>query len=100
MTRVHALVVALFLLTVVAHATLAGFLRLVSRLPRSKADTSSLPLGVAPADPITDRSLDVDRPMRSNRPHNVRRRVVIYGTCAGCGMPISMTHSTRRGLRS
>jgi hypothetical protein len=101
MTRVHALVVVVLLLTVLIHATLAGLLRLVARRPGSRKDTSSSPPGIGTADLVTkDRRLDLDPPVRGIHPHKTRRGVAIYGTCAGCGLPISMTHSTRRGLRS
>ena len=100
MTRVHALVVVFLLLTVVIHATLAGLVSLISRLARGRKDTSSLPPGAGPGQPIaTDRRVDIDRAVSSDRNHDSRRGVAIYATCAGCGMPISLTHSRRRGLR-
>jgi hypothetical protein len=100
MTRVHALVVVLLLLTVVIHATLAGLVTLVARLARTRKYTSSPPPGVGPAEPITtDGHVDIDRAVSSNRNHDSRRGIAIYATCAGCGMPISLTHSRRRGLR-
>jgi hypothetical protein len=99
-TRVHALVVVFLLLTVVIHATLAGLVSRVSRLVRTRNDTSSMPPGVGPGQPIaTGRRVDVDRAVSRNRNHDGRRGFAIYATCVGCGMPISLARSRRRGLR-
>lgn len=100
MTRVHALVVAFLLLTVVIHATLSGLVTLVARLARTRKHTSCLPPGRGPAQPIAaGRHVDSDRAVSSNHNHDDRRGIAIYATCAGCGMPISLTHSRRRGPR-
>jgi hypothetical protein len=101
MTRVHALVLIVLLLTVVIHGTLAGLVSLLSRRARSRKDPSSSPPGVGPAEQITkdQRPVGIGRAVNDNRINEGRRGVAIYGTCAGCGMPIALAHSTRRGLR-
>jgi len=99
MTRIHALVVIFLLLTVVIHAALAGLLSLVSRRARGRRGPSSPPV-VGPGEPIkTARHLGVDRAVSERRPDERRPRAAVYGTCAHCGLPISLTHATRRGLR-
>jgi hypothetical protein len=101
MTRVHAYVLIVFLLTVVLHVVLVGLVSLHSRRAGSRKDPPPSPLGVAPGELITNdrRRVGIDRPVRDNRLHEGRRGIAVYATCAGCGMPIALAHSTRRGLR-
>jgi hypothetical protein len=99
MTRVHVLVVALLLLTVVIHATMASLVGLASRRLRSRRDPSSR-LDLGPSEPIKKaRRAGGDRAVIDSRGEERRRSGVVYGTCARCGTPISLTHSTRRRLR-
>jgi hypothetical protein len=97
MTRVHVLVLAFLLLTVVVHTALVGLVSLVSRRPRSRKDTSSGPRGGGPERPArTDRRVESDRAVRRRRDDVGHRGMAVLATCAGCGLPISLTRSRRR----
>lgn len=99
MTRVHALVLVVLLFTVVAHATLAGLVSRLSRRARKTKHPSQSPRaarGLGRRFPSTDRGFDTHRDASGVASARHRRGHAIYGACAGCGMPIALTHSTRR----
>jgi hypothetical protein len=99
MSRVHALVVVVLVLTVAAHAALAGLGSRVSRRARIRKGSRFPSPDLRSEAPLTtDRRVDVDR-TRSSKGHHHDRGVTVYGACAGCGMPFTLTHSSRRRLR-
>jgi len=101
MTRVHALILVVLLVTVLMHVALAGLVSLLSRRNVGRKDSSPSPPGVRPGEPVTKgrRRVGTDRPAGADRTGNGGRGTAVYGTCAGCGLPIAMAHSTRRGPR-